>query len=225
MKLHTKFIDFINEETNKRVISASELLTQDYAKVLPFTGKWNYIFGNPSPDFSMMVTGEPGSGKTSLLLEFAYYLASNFGKVLYISSEEFGSKTLYDKLKYTLKNNIFKNGEDIVIPNTLFFGKGFADLQDYDFIIVDSVTEMNLDIMEYREIKDIYPNKAFILVLQHTKSGEYRGSKEWEHDLGICASVDNGVIDVFKNRYASKTKYDYFKDKKIISNSEQSKLR
>src|SRR6478735_5914730 len=132
-------------ESNDMVMSASDVLKKNYADVLKFENKWNYLFNNPSPDFTMMVSGEPGSGKTTMLLEFAYYLASSFGKVLYISSEEYDTMTLNNKMKEVIKDRIYKNqkSDKYEIPKNLFFGKSFTDLEPYDFIIVDSVTELN----------------------------------------------------------------------------------
>lgn len=227
MKNRNKFVLSLKEyllleENSNRVASATDILKKDYADVLEFTDKWFEIFGKPSPDFSMMFSGEPGSGKTSFLLEFAYYLASTFGKTLYISSEEFGSKTLMDKLKFVITKNIYKGKkvDEIEVPKNLFFAKGFTDLLDYDFIIIDSVTELDLDIQEFREIKDIYPDKAFVLVLQHTKAKLYRGTKEWEHEVSLYADIDKGIIDVKKNRYALKSCYDYFNNELISCQDE-----
>lgn len=219
-----KYIKNIDQwllEKNNMVMSASDLLKKDYANVLKFENKWFDIFGNPSPDFVMMVSGEPGSGKTTLLLEFAYYLASNFGKVLYISSEEYDSITLYQKLETVIKEVGEEENGSFKIPKNLFFGKSFTDLLDYDFVIVDSVSEMNFDIMDFRELRDIYPKKAFILVLQHTKNNEYRGSKAWEHEVGIYADIKEGVISINKNRYGDKPCYDYFNDTKIECKEEK----
>lgn len=217
MKRIKPFVQFINELKSDRVMSASDLLNQDYKDNLQFEGKWADIFGSIAPDFTMMVTGAPGSGKTSFLLEFAYYLASKFGKVLYISSEEYGSVTLAEKLEKIIKDKgLHKTDEDgkekSLIPKSLFFGKGFTDLQDYDFVILDSVNDMNLDLMDFKEIRDIYSTKGFILVLQYTKAGDYRGGKDWEHECDIALDMKEGYIKMFKNRYGKKVCYDYFKD-------------
>ncbi len=217
MKFIKNINDWLAEETSQRVVSASDILKKDYSDVLDFTGKWENIFGKPSPDFSMMFSGEPGSGKTTVMLEFAYYLASNFGKALYISSEEFGSATLADKLKEIIKDRGYMGEEEdtFEVPKNLFFAKGFSDLQDYDFIIVDSVTELNFDVQDYREVRDIYPEKAFVTIFQHTKDKDYRGSKEWEHEVSIYAEIEDGIIRVFKNRYYDKKCYDYFNDREV----------
>jgi predicted ATP-dependent serine protease len=214
------FLQFINELKSDRVMSASDLLKQDYKDNLVFDDKWDDILGSISPDFTMLVSGVPGSGKTSFLLEFSYYLASNFGKVLYISSEEYGSVTLADKLKFIIKNKgLHKTDEEGkekgLIPKNLYFGKGFIDLQDYDYVIIDSINDLNLDLMEFREIRNIYPNKGFVIVLQTTKSEDYRGGKDWEHECDLALFLKKGKINMFKNRYGDLKCYDYFNDEVI----------
>jgi predicted ATP-dependent serine protease len=216
------YFQFIKENVNKSdmVMSASDLLNKDYATNLKFEGRWGDMLGDISPDFSMMVSGAPGSGKTTFLLEFAYYLASNFGKVLYISSEEYGSVTLAEKLKDIIKTKgLYKKDvkgiQKSLIPQDLFFGKSFSDLTDFNFIIVDSINDIDLDLMDFREIRNIYPDKGFVLVLQTTKSEDYRGGKDWEHEVDIALFMKDGKINMFKNRYGEFRCYDYFNDESI----------
>ena len=201
-------------------MSASDVLKQDYQTNLNFEGKWGDVLGNIAPDFMMMVSGEPGSGKTTFLLEFAYYLASNFGKVLYISSEEYGSITLADKLKMVIKDKGLhkevEGHEKSLIPKDLFFGKGFSDLSNFDYVIIDSVNNLNFDLMDFKEMRDIYPEKGFVVVLQTTKAEEtYRGGKDWEHEADIAVYMIGGKTKMFKNRYGKMLCYDYFNEESI----------
>ena len=94
------YFQFIKENVNKSdmVMSASDLLNKDYATNLKFEGKWGDMLGDVSPDFTMMVSGAPGSGKTTFLLEFAYYLASNFGHFLSIVVEKLVSNLKFQVL-------------------------------------------------------------------------------------------------------------------------------
>ncbi len=199
------------------ILSAKDLLTKTYDKPLDIQGKWKILFSDITPDFTMMISGQAGSGKTSMLLEFAYYLAKNHGSVLYISSEEYDTLTLVDKLKDVLKNKIYKTSElsSEDIPDNLYFAKELRDLKPYDFIIIDSVNEMNIDIRDYREIRDIYPDKGFIMVFQVTKSGEFRGENQFRHETGIYAEIHEGIVDMKKNRYGKKVIYDYFNSKLV----------
>jgi predicted ATP-dependent serine protease len=141
-----------------------------------------------------MVDGGPGSGKTTFILKFAKYLAVKFGKVLYISSEEFMTSTLNQKLE-----------ELEAVSENLFFADNLKyNLDDFQFVIIDSINDIGLKLSEYKEIKKEYPLTAFILVFQHTKADDYRGSKEWEHEMDIACRVEDGILSVYKNRYKFK---------------------
>ena len=182
------------------IMTASEVAALQFEK-LPLIGKWKSLIGEPATNFDMMIHGEPNSGKTTFLLQFALYLASNFGSVLYVSSEEYGSATLTDKMKalpYT--------------PNNLHFGKDLSkvSLRDYNFVILDSINDLRIDIATYKVLREESPNTAFILVLQHTKDGQFKGGKEWEHEVEIGATVANGVLTVYRNRYGVKGSMDFF---------------
>jgi predicted ATP-dependent serine protease len=212
------FEQFLSEAKSDRVISAKDLLETDFEDYLEFDGKWEQMFGKPAPDMSMMLSGAPASGKTSILLEFSYYIASKFGKLIYISSEEFGSVTLVQKLEEIVKKSGMKSEDNegkFLLPDNLYFAKGMTDLEDYDFVVIDSVNDLNLDLMDYKEIRDIYPKKAFISVLQYTKSGDFRGGLDWEHEMDISAKIEAGVVTVKKNRYGENSKYDYFNDEPL----------
>lgn len=183
------------------VLTAEEMANRTL-HVLAFFSFWLNLFGKPAKNFTMMFHGEPHNGKTIFLLKFGQFLAENFGKVLYVSSEEFASDTMTSKVKEFL--NPF--------PERLHFSENLKDprLSDYDFIILDSVNDLGLKISEYKEIRKKHPDTAFVFILQHTKSGDFRGGKDWEHLAEVVGEVEKGVITITKNRYAPKNSLDFF---------------
>ena len=204
---------------NDRVVSANDLVkSSNDEDTIKFTSPYDKIFGNPDKDFTMMIHGSPGSGKTTFLLKFAYYLSKYFGKTLYVSSEEFGSTTLVNKLKEMVAD---KNDKEFKLPETLFFSKGMVDLTDYKFAILDSVNDMDINVQDFKELKKIYQNTAFILVMQNTKSDDYRGGKDFEHEVDIACEIDNGIITTFKNRFGVYNSYDTFNEKFVKEDKEE----
>jgi hypothetical protein len=171
--------------------------------LLDFSSFWHSLFGRPARNFTMMFHGEPHNGKTIFLLKLAQYLAENFGDVLYVSSEEFASPTM------TKKVNEFLNP----IPQRLHFAENLdgPDLSEYQFVILDSVNDLGLKINEYREMRKDYPETAFIFILQHTKAGDFKGGKDWEHIAEMVGEVHKGVVTITKNRYAHKSTLDFFR--------------
>lgn len=51
----------------------------------------------------------------------------------------------------------------------------------------------------------------FIFILQHTKAGDFKGGKDWEHIAEIVGEVNKEIVTVTKNRYAPKNTLDFFK--------------
>jgi predicted ATP-dependent serine protease len=161
---------------------------------LNFTDKWLKFMGKPCIPFKMMVHGQPGSGKTVFLLKFAQYLALNFGKVLYVSSEEYATPTLSKKL------NDFK----IIAPG-LSFCKDITGINfsEYQFVFVDSISPSHIAISakNFQDLKASAPMTSFILILQSNKDGNFKGDKDWEHEVDIVAVVSDRVATITKNRY------------------------
>lgn len=183
------------------VLSAEEMGNRQFES-LDFGYPWNTLMGKPAKNFTIMFHGEPGSGKTTLLLKFAEYLANNFGNVLYISSEEHGASTLTDKINELLRPK----------PQNLDFAPDLETphLAAYQFIILDSINDLGLKLEDFKALKKDNPDAAFILVLQHTKDGNYRGGKDWEHHIEIGVSVENGIATVYRTRYGVKGSLDFF---------------
>jgi archaellum biogenesis ATPase FlaH len=196
------------------VLTAEEMANRKL-DLLSFFSFWQSLFGNPAKNFTMMFHGEPHNGKTIFLLKLAQYLAENFGDVLYVSSEEFASPTM------TKKVNEFLNP----LPARLHFAENLQDpnLSDYQFIILDSVNDLGLKINEYKEMRKEHPDTAFIFILQHTKAGDFKGGKDWEHIAEIAGEVYKGVVTVTKNRYAPKSTLDFFRQFGIQWQEPQSK--
>ncbi len=183
------------------ILTAEEIANREF-EVLNFNYRWSALLGKPAKNFTMMIHGEPGGGKTTLLLKFAQYLAEDFGKVIFISSEEFAATTLTTKVK-----ELFNE-----FPPNLHFTENVKqyDLSEYDFIVLDSVNDLGLTIADFKQLKLDYPNAAFILLLQHTKSGQFKGGKEWEHETEIAGEIENGLVTIYKNRYGVKGSFDFF---------------
>lgn len=162
----------------KEIILSEELSNKEF-KTIGFTGKWLQLIGDPAPGFSAMVFGKPKMGKSFLCVEFAGYLAKNFGKVLYVSKEEKRSPTFIIKLRE----------KDAISPNLFIADEVPTDLSEYDFIFLDSVSATGLNPEQLRKLKDSNPGKSFIFVFQTTKAGAFRGNNTFQHDVDIVIEV------------------------------------
>jgi hypothetical protein len=183
-------------------VLSAEQMANLIVEELNFTYPWDTLLGRPATNFSVMFHGDPGSGKTTLLLKFVEYLAKNFGRVLYVSSEEHGANTLIKKVNALLP----------VRPSGLDFAGNLndPDLSAYDFIVLDSVNNLKLKLDDFNQLKKDYPQTSFIVVLQHTKDGNYRGGKDWEHDIEMAVKVEHGIASVYRTRYGVYGTLDFF---------------
>lgn len=189
-----KGYDEENDDTPKSM-SSEEAATRQYI-LLNFDHPDFSFLGKPSTRFVMMVYGLEGSGKTTFLLQFAKYLAENFGRVLYVTPEEYDSPTLTMTL----------NRLNIHVPEErLTFAEHIYDHnpQDYDFIFIDSVNDHDMSYKEFRALRKKYKSKSFIPVFQTTKLKEYRGVGAWKHKADLTCFIENGKITIIKSRYGS----------------------
>ena len=151
---------------------------------LGFEGDWKDLFGNPTIGFNVMIKAPRKNGKSTLMLQFAEYLARNFGPTWYAAIEE----GLFDT--FTEKRQRLGIGHpDLRITN--FFDQREAG--NYDFIVIDSVNRGNLKPQQVQALMNAFPHISFLLVFQQTKSGSHRGSEEFAHDVDYVVEVIDKV--------------------------------
>lgn len=176
------------------VMSAEQMAALQIDR-LPFTGLLKRVLGQPENGFAFMLYGSPGSGKTIFSLWMSMQLALSFGNVLYVTAEQ------YPKGSLTTRIQEMKAAGTLGLDFTKRIDNPEVNINLYDFIIIDSVNSHNLSVEQFRELQKQYPQKSFILILQTLKNGNYRGSREWEHDTDIVAKIENREIEISKSRY------------------------
>ena len=191
--------------TDGGIMSAGQLLRYKYDEV-PFTGEWLAFVGRPSVKFHAMIYGRPKQGKSILSVKWAKYLSENFGRVLYVASEEGFSKTLQKKVaEFAMDNNNldfanFRDFEQI---------KAAVNAGSYKFVFIDSVNFIKITPEDVEDIKAENPGTAFITIQQATKSGQFRGSQEFAHNCDVVIRVENGIA-YQQGRFADHTEMAIF---------------
>ncbi len=172
----------LNEVPEPTVISSSELAGMDF-ETIGLKGKYKDLIGDPSVGFSAMVFGLPKSGKSTLCIDFAKYLAENHGKVLYVAIEEgFG---------YTLKEKFERLGA--IHSNLIIAEKLPDDLSPYQFVFIDSVSKARLTSHDLTKLRKDNPKTAFVFIFHTTKEGNFKGQQDFAHDVDVIIEVENGV--------------------------------
>lgn len=178
------------DKISSQVLHGESLVKQNIP-TYEFSEPYSDFIGHPTENFSAIVYGLPKSGKSNFSIQFASYLARQFGKVLYVASEEgLQSRTLIDKVKYNLSDNreiFFSGSRDMAEVRKQIKEK------DYKFVFFDSLNVLHLTSAQLEDIKQENKDKAFISVLQSTKDGAFKGNQDFAHNCDIVIKVDNGI--------------------------------
>ncbi len=207
--------------TGGRPVKLKQIGTENYARMDSGIGELNRVLGGGIVFGSLnLISGEPGIGKSTLLIETANKIASSHGAVLYISGEESEEqiKLRADRVCGDLSDNLYIFSETN-IENIL---SSCDDIKPC-FIIVDSIQTMyssSVDsvagsITQIRAcsnllIKFAKTNNVPIFIVAHvTKSGELAGPKTIEHMVDCVLNFsgerdrDLRILRSYKNRFGT----------------------
>jgi len=156
-----------------RALNAKEFLNKKF-EVLPFTGKWRDAFGEPETNFSMIIYGKSGNGKTELAVMFMRYM-TGFGKCLYDSFEQGFSRSLQDAWR---RQKI----EDVSNHTLIVHKERFEDLVERlrkkkspHTVFIDSIQYIKLTYEQWQFLKETFPRKRFI-VIAHAQGDDPKGA-------------------------------------------------
>lgn len=201
-----------NPGSGNGIMSSNELINHTYTKY-NFSGKWNDFVGQPSKNFHAMIYGRPKQGKSILAVQFAEYL-SNFGRVLYIASEEGFSVTLQKKVAEFAQDNPnldFANYRDF---NQI---KEALHVRKYSFVFIDSVNFIKITPEDVEDLKSANKQTAFITIQQATKNGNFRGSQEFAHNCDMVIRVEAGQAS-HQGRFQEPTEMAVFDKPEVNAN-------
>ena len=200
------------EEMSGGGLVSSETLLKNEYDVYPFEGKYLELIGEPTTPFAAIVFGLPKSGKSIFSIQFADYLGSNFGRVLYIASEEGFSPTLQKKVK-----DFVKDTSNLDFAPFKTYGEIIEnDLSRYSFVFIDSLNFAKITVKELEQLKADYPTVSFITILQSTKGGNFRGSQEYAHNCDVIITIENGIATQ-KGRFQAQSSCYVFDDAETVN--------
>lgn len=182
------------KQIERKVFDIKEILNTKFNS-FNFEGQYK-VLGNPESNFKMQIWGTKGQGKSYFTVKFADYL-SRFGKVFYNTSEEGISLSFQNKIR-TLQNidrikiGIHKDYKSL---------KKDIKKENFQFLILDSLTDMNMTIDDLSHITALNPKIAIIYITQATKDGRSKGDEKLGHFADIVIKINNREIEVEKSRY------------------------
>ena len=172
-----------------------------------------------------LLAGEPGMGKSTLLLQIANNIAANHN-VLYISGEESGQQIALRAERLGVKSKSLQLGISTVandIATTIASG-------DFDVVVIDSIQSIAVNeiasaagnISQVTNSTQLLSaaakstNTALVLVGHVTKEGSIAGPKVLEHIVDVVLQLEGDryggfkILRAVKNRYGATTEAGIF---------------
>lgn len=204
-----------------RPVKLGSVGTADYARIDTGIGELNRVLGGGVVLGSLvLISGEPGIGKSTIIAQTANNIANTYGPVLYVSGEESEEqvKLRADRICGSISDN-FLIYPETNIENIL----AECDNTKPCFLVVDSIQTMyssevdsvagsltQIRACSGQLIKYAKENNVPIFIVAHvTKSGELAGPKTIEHMVDCVLSFagerdrDLRILRSFKNRFGT----------------------
>ena len=200
----------------------------DYERIPTGIGELDRVLGGGLVKGSLvLISGEPGIGKSTLIVQAASHIAKTQGKVLYVSGEESEEqiKMRADRVCDGLGDDLFVMSE----TNMETIENAVDDVKP-GFLIIDSIQTMytsELDsapgsvsqvracgniLMKYGKTRNI----PVFIVAHVTKSGDLAGPKIVEHLVDCVLNFtgerdhDIRILRAFKNRFGTTSEIGAF---------------
>ncbi|KOA19927.1 hypothetical protein CLHOM_20170 [Clostridium homopropionicum DSM 5847] len=213
--------------SNNKPESIVEIKSGEFERYNTGIEELNRVLGGGMVKGSLtLISGEPGIGKSTLLLQTANNIALNIGKVLYVSGEESGEQI---KIRGDRVGNISPNLY-ILSETNLELIEGHIDSINPVFIIIDSiqtlfkpsitsapgsvaqVRECSNELMRISKTKNI----PLFIVAHVTKQGELAGPRVLEHMVDTVLSFEGErtqefrILRTMKNRFGTTSEIGVF---------------
>ena len=216
-----------SDDTRRRVtplarpVPLSEVGTQSYSRIHSGSRELDRVLGDGIVLGSLiLISGEPGIGKSTLIVQVANHIAGTYGKVLYVSGEESEEQVELraDRVCGKISENLYIFPETN-LENVLAHCENLQPC----FVIIDSIQTVysgGIDsvagsVSQIRTCSNLLMNFAKtknvpVMIVAHvTKSGELAGPKTIEHMVD-CVLQFNGerdrdlrVLRSLKNRFGT----------------------
>ncbi|KRN88453.1 DNA repair protein RadA [Ligilactobacillus ceti] len=213
--------------TKVRPQKLNEVTTQETPRVSTSLGELDRVLGGGIvPGSLILIGGDPGIGKSTLLLQLSGQLANQAGKVLYVSGEESATQ-----IKMRANRLKVASSDFYLYPETdmASIRQEISDLKP-DYVVIDSVQtmqepDMNSAVGSVAQIREVTAtlmqiaktNGITIFIVGHvTKGGAIAGPKILEHMVDTVLYFEGDQNQLFrmlravKNRFGSTNEIGIF---------------
>lgn len=217
-----------DHQQKNRPSKLTEVKSGSYSRMDTGIGELNRVLGGGMVKGSLtLISGEPGIGKSTIIIQAAAHIAKQYGKVLYVSGEESEDqiKMRADRVCEELTENLF-----ILSETNMENVSAVAEELKPEFVVIDSIQTMYTEDLdsapgsvsqvrscgnELMRVGKTY-NIPIFIVAHVTKSGELAGPKIVEH-LVDCVLHFTGernqelrILRAFKNRFGTTSEIGAF---------------
>lgn len=205
----------------------SEVNSNDHARVQVPIGEFNRVVGGGLvPGSLVLIGGDPGIGKSTLISQVAALLASREGGALYVSAEESAQqlKLRVDRLKLPTA------GLSVLSETNLDLVLDAAEEQPPGLLIIDSIQTVYLEDISSaagsvsqvrgcteRLMRWAKPAQVPVLIVGHvTKEGAIAGPRVLEHMVDAVLYLEGDrfgqyrILRAVKNRFGSTNEVGIF---------------
>lgn len=216
-----------SDDTRRRVtplarpVPLSEVGTQNYSRIHSGSRELDRVLGDGIVLGSLiLISGEPGIGKSTLIVQAANHIAGTYGKVLYVSGEESEEqvKLRADRVCGKISENLYifpETNLENVLAHCENLQPCFVIIDSIQTVYSGGINSVAGSVSQIRTCSNLLMNFAKtknvpVMIVAHvTKSGELAGPKTIEHMVD-CVLQFNGerdrdlrVLRSLKNRFGT----------------------
>ena len=193
---------------NKNFTRVSDIEIPDiyYQRMKTGVGRIDRSFGNGFlPGSIFTVTGSPGAGKTTYLLQVLELLAKHGYKVAYASGEECVEMMACNCKRIGVKH--------VNVSNEVDIDKLIKVTEEFDFVVIDSFASVTSNIKSSRQhekyvvqelCKASKKNQCTVgLILHISKTGQYKGGTIIPHSVDTVVHLHRDMVEGQPDRYVS----------------------
>lgn len=176
-----------------RAITSTQFLQMRFT-TLPFTGVFLESFGLPEDNFSMIIYGESGNGKTEGEIQLCKYM-SQFGHVYFNSKEQGFSLSLQQAW---IRNKMDEVADKVKLVHKESYENMVRRLkrkQSAKIVFIDSIQHSKITYDMWISLRAMFPKKIFILI-SHSEGRRPQGAaaKAIEYDVDLKVFVKDFVM-------------------------------
>ncbi len=206
------------EERNTKPQKISEIKSDKKERIKTNVEEFDGVLGSGIvPGMVALIGGEPGIGKSTLLLQIANKLVVNGNEILYVSGEESNQQIKLRSKRLNCK------AENLYLYCETDFNSIIDTIVDLkpDAVVIDSIQSVYMDsvgstpgsISQLRECTSMFTRIAkkleipFFLIGHVTKDGSVAGPKIIEHMVDTVLYFESEMNNQFKIMRATKNRF------------------